>query len=1235
MITFLLGLLISVYGFSQVDGFAAEKTQLADHYVLVTITGPVENYATYICKGDTNNINKAVFADQDLNINQNDRDTFDDNIDLGLLPSDIFYFGDQYHENMIVYGGHKLRILDGDNHDSIIADFDIDTKISTHNMTFMPVSPHRVQIIKNTRHDNGQERSFIICAGEGGGLTVVESLPDSFQVFQTFADDEEGRLLSSSVHGYCDTSFYWVLNYWDGKCKVKKYAWDNNNDEYFLDKKNELVLNNDEIIFFQTRMTPGPLRLALLGEVLVIDPVTLEEDQHYDNLLVDNIQNNYAHIKGQHKIFSFDGGGGVVLDNINMITMATSGCYDWENDRAYFTGYCNKLEPDFKLVNYNLNDPNFPFRYFTLDGAMDVKSNTTIDTVNDSKVVAVGNNIIRGFDYIGDTNCVNDLACHYGYRIAFDQVLPGYRIGIAIACLNDGLLVQRDGYSCVESMEAKIVETGISSSITCYDDEDKKAYFFYNGEGGSNMFAVYNEASDTTGFILIDSLNPRSLSAIDCIYNKKSQMILTSMQNHCDDSIYIGNIINDSLNLLKQRYLDCSPFINYDQYIYCYLKGADLNHYIYRFWQENSQFNESHIQISYPVKAVDINKETGKIYCMGSDDGVVVEVDKDLATSQNHSIIGNNPVDISYIASLNKIYIVQEEENKDRIEVYNTNFNHLSDIDLNDNPKNIEYNPYQKEAYVMSDYDEGTKKGFTKITVIDCTLDHVIKEKLIRRSDGYIYDTINDQLYMHTNFPAPNDNGELEYNIKALNNFDDAFSNKINANLFTYSDIYLNKKRSVPSKPSYNYEDNYIYVGNYGSATASKIKAFDESLTFRPGWKWLSFPRMERYLNETFDAITLLRRIEPWDPQSLFMEYHPANDWKTITYDPLQGWDGLLTTLKSTQGYKLQYLKSGTLSCSLRMEGAKEDYDTKTDLVTGENWVGYFIDKPLYPEDCLPAGLWNSLVQIKTQYWTMTRMTVNPPIWIHDNKVTPFRYGDLVILKTNHPYPDFQWQNPAKNEEDKEIPVTSYYSFEEQSDYLPFYVETDSVSDIQEIAVLADGEVKGAAVREPGDTIVEVNGYLQGVAPGAVIEFETYNGYKSEPVEKGNYVVIDHQRKIREKRNIYAGEKAMYYHVSLRSNEVYELPPEIGLATCQPNPFGMNTTFTFRINEKSNISIRIYDLQGIPVKTLINGIYPEGYYSLTWNGDNDTGSRIAPGVYFYRVSIGNKAVQTDKIVMIK
>ena len=89
------------------------------------------------------------------------------------------------------------------------------------------------------------------------------------------------------------------------------------------------------------------------------------------------------------------------------------------------------------------------------------------------------------------------------------------------------------------------------------------------------------------------------------------------------------------------------------------------------------------------------------------------------------------------------------------------------------------------------------------------------------------------------------------------------------------------------------------------------------------------------------------------------------------------------------------------------------------------------------------------------------------------------------------------------------------------------------------------------------------------------------------------------------------------------------------MVTCKPNPFRNNVDFSFILNREGNIRIEIFDLQGNPVKTVINGLYPEGLYNFTWQGDNEAGKRIMPGIYFYKVSVGNEVVQSDKIVMIK
>jgi flagellar hook assembly protein FlgD len=62
--------------------------------------------------------------------------------------------------------------------------------------------------------------------------------------------------------------------------------------------------------------------------------------------------------------------------------------------------------------------------------------------------------------------------------------------------------------------------------------------------------------------------------------------------------------------------------------------------------------------------------------------------------------------------------------------------------------------------------------------------------------------------------------------------------------------------------------------------------------------------------------------------------------------------------------------------------------------------------------------------------------------------------------------------------------------------------------------------------------------------------------------------------------------------------------------------------------------VEIYDISGKKINTLLGGELPGGYYNTTWNGDNNIGSKVNKGVYFYRIRTVNGIVITDKIVVL-
>lgn len=93
-------------------------------------------------------------------------------------------------------------------------------------------------------------------------------------------------------------------------------------------------------------------------------------------------------------------------------------------------------------------------------------------------------------------------------------------------------------------------------------------------------------------------------------------------------------------------------------------------------------------------------------------------------------------------------------------------------------------------------------------------------------------------------------------------------------------------------------------------------------------------------------------------------------------------------------------------------------------------------------------------------------------------------------------------------------------------------------------------------------------------------------------------------------------------------------PMEYSLSQNYPNPFNPTTQIQFTVPNDGLVDIRIYDMLGREVATLVKGEHKAGYYTVEWNGRNNFGTQVATGVYIYRMISGN-FVQTKKMMMMK
>jgi M6 family metalloprotease-like protein len=109
--------------------------------------------------------------------------------------------------------------------------------------------------------------------------------------------------------------------------------------------------------------------------------------------------------------------------------------------------------------------------------------------------------------------------------------------------------------------------------------------------------------------------------------------------------------------------------------------------------------------------------------------------------------------------------------------------------------------------------------------------------------------------------------------------------------------------------------------------------------------------------------------------------------------------------------------------------------------------------------------------------------------------------------------------------------------------------------------------------------------------------------------------------------------------VIVSDDDIVKVRPEAFLSQNYPNPFNPTTEIAFEIPVIENISsnyvnISVYNIRGQKIKTLLDGIYPSGQHSISWNGTDDIGNSVGSGVYFYRLSMG-EIVETRKMIMIK
>jgi len=156
--------------------------------------------------------------------------------------------------------------------------------------------------------------------------------------------------------------------------------------------------------------------------------------------------------------------------------------------------------------------------------------------------------------------------------------------------------------------------------------------------------------------------------------------------------------------------------------------------------------------------------------------------------------------------------------------------------------------------------------------------------------------------------------------------------------------------------------------------------------------------------------------------------------------------------------------------------------------------------------------------------------------------------------------------------------------------------------------------------------------------------------------DSGGAIIVWTELNYETERDVYgqqvnaAGSLGVVYWVEPEHKEI--LPSYFALLQNYPNPFNASTTLNYTlpqvIGERYKvkggpntshlipITLKVYNILGQVVRTLVDGKQRPGYYSIVWDGKDDNGMDVSSGIYFCRLEVeGLKAERTRKMVLLR
>lgn len=94
------------------------------------------------------------------------------------------------------------------------------------------------------------------------------------------------------------------------------------------------------------------------------------------------------------------------------------------------------------------------------------------------------------------------------------------------------------------------------------------------------------------------------------------------------------------------------------------------------------------------------------------------------------------------------------------------------------------------------------------------------------------------------------------------------------------------------------------------------------------------------------------------------------------------------------------------------------------------------------------------------------------------------------------------------------------------------------------------------------------------------------------------------------------------FHGPIMAKVSATTPTQFALGQNYPNPFNASTMISYSLKSDADVTLKIYNILGQEVKTLLEKHQPAGTYTVTWDGKDSKGNDVASGIYFYQIKAG-------------